>query len=109
MAAANVIEVTDASFDSAVLKSDLPVIVDFWAPWCGPCKQIAPLLDELATKYAGKVVVAKVNVDSNPKVAASLGISGIPTLLTYKGGNMVGRVVGAPARPKMEELFRSLA
>ncbi len=91
-------EVNDADFETQVLKSDLPVFVDFWAEWCGPCKMVAPVVEELSGEYAGKVKFAKLNVDFNPKTSSKYGIRSIPTMLIFKGGNPVGQIVGA--RPK---------
>src|SRR5437870_11314498 len=90
----NTFEVTDDNFESEVLKSGTPVLVDFWAEWCGPCKMIAPIVDELAKKYDGKLRVGKMDVDSEPNAAESLGIQGIPTLILFKGGQPVAQVVG---------------
>jgi thioredoxin 1 len=89
------VHVTDAAFEKTVLQSSLPVIVDFWAPWCGPCKMIAPVLEKIAKEYAGKVIVAKVNTDENPEWAMKYGIQGIPTLLFFSNGKIVHRQVGA--------------
>ena len=88
-------KVTDATWAADVLGSDEPVVVDLWAEWCGPCRMIAPSLEELATEFKGKVKIAKFNVDENPKIATELGVSSIPTLLLYKGGKQVARKVGA--------------
>lgn len=89
------IPVTDATFDTEVRESDLPVVVDFWAEWCGPCKQIGPALEELSDEYAGRVKIAKVNVDENPQVAAAMGIRGIPALFIVKDGQIIANKVGA--------------
>ncbi|MCS6910730.1 MAG: thioredoxin [Anaerolineales bacterium] len=89
------IHVTDAAFEQAVLKSPTPVIVDFWAPWCGPCRQIAPHLEKIATEYTGKVIVAKVNIDEDPEWARHFGVQSIPTLLFIAGGKVVYEQVGA--------------
>jgi len=93
--AENLIEFTDDNFDTEVLKSNLPVLVDFWAEWCGPCKMIAPIVEEIAGDYAGKVKVGKVNVDFNNQVAMQYGIRGIPALLVFKGGAVANQIVGA--------------
>lgn len=107
MASANVLEVTDNNFEAEVLKSDKPVLVDFWAVWCGPCRAIAPHVEALAEKYKDQVRVGKLDVDSNPQVAGEYGIRSIPTLLMFKGGQVVGQLVGAVARPKLEQLVES--
>ena len=86
---------TDSSWEQEVLKSDKPVLVDFWAEWCGPCRMIGPLVEELANEYAGKAVIGKLNVDENPGVATKYGIRSIPTLLVFKGGEVVDKIVGA--------------
>ncbi|AFZ16171.1 thioredoxin [Allocoleopsis franciscana] len=89
------VQVTDASFKQDVLESDIPVLVDFWAPWCGPCRMVAPVVDEIAQQYDGKVKVVKLNTDENPQIASQYGIRSIPTLMIFKGGQRVDMVVGA--------------
>ena len=89
------IHVTDAGFEQSVLQSPLPVIVDFWAPWCGPCRMVAPTLEKLAKEYAGKLIVAKVDTDENPEWAGKFGVQGIPTMLFVSSGKVVHRQVGA--------------
>jgi thioredoxin 1 len=100
-------EFTDAGFDNDVLQSSQPVLVDFWAPWCGPCRQIAPLIDELAVQYSGKVKIGKVNVDDNPETAQRYDIMNIPTLLLFKNGEVAERFVGLPPRAKLEAALQS--
>ncbi len=103
------LELTDTNFDEIVLKSDKPVIVDFWAEWCGPCRMISPLVEELSQEYAGKVVVGKVDVDSNNATAMRFGIRNIPTILFFKNGQVVDKQVGAVPKSvlvkKLEALF----
>jgi thioredoxin 1 len=98
-----IVHVTDASFDADVLNSDLPVLVDFWAEWCGPCKMIAPVLSEIADEYAGKVKICKLDVDANPEVPPKFGIRGIPTLILFKGGNAEATKVGALSKTQLTE------
>ena len=97
------IVVNDSNFEEVVLKSELPVMVDFWAEWCGPCKMMLPIVEEAATEYAGKLVVAKVDVDSSPGTAARFGIRNIPTILFFKNGEEVDRITGAVSKHKIEE------
>ena len=106
MASDKIVNVTDASFENDVLKSSEPVLIDFWATWCGPCRAIAPVVEQLAGEYAGKVKVAKVNIDENPKVPTQYDVRSIPTLLMFKGGKVVGQIVGAVPKPKIEELLK---
>ncbi|MFQ5623894.1 MAG: thioredoxin [Paracoccaceae bacterium] len=97
-----VTKVTDDSFESEVVKSDIPVVVDFWAEWCGPCKMIGPALEELSEEYGGKIKVAKVNVDENPQAPSKLGVRGIPALFIYKGGQVVSNKTGAAPKAALK-------
>jgi len=90
-----IVHVSDSSFEQDVLKSNIPVLLDFWAEWCGPCKMIAPILDQIAAEYAGKVLVAKMNVDENPKTPMKFNVRGIPTLILFKNGQLQGQKIGA--------------
>ena len=101
MASELIKHVTDASFDADVLQSTQPVLVDYWAEWCGPCKQIAPILDDMSTAYQGKLQVAKMNVDENRDIPAKFGIRGIPTLMLFKGGQLAATKVGAMSKAQM--------
>ena len=103
MAAAGIVEVSDATFEKDVLQSEQPVLVDFWAVWCGPCRAIAPIVDDLATTYAGKLKVAKVNVDQNGATPSRYGIRGIPALLFFKDGKVADQIVGYVPREVIEE------
>ncbi|MGE5223716.1 MAG: thioredoxin [Omnitrophica WOR_2 bacterium] len=98
------IHVTDAEFEQTVLKSELPVIVDFWAPWCGPCKMVAPTLDKLAIEYSGKLLITKVNTDENPEWATRYGVQGIPTMLLVASGKIIHRQVGALPERMLREV-----
>jgi thioredoxin 1 len=102
------VHVTDESFEEVVLKSPVPAIVDFWAPWCGPCRMIAPIIEDLAQKYDGQAVIAKVNTDENFRVASELGIMGIPTLILFREGVEVDRVVGVAPRKELEQRLVAL-
>jgi len=106
--AENVTEIDDARFESEVLQSDTPVMVDFWAPWCGPCKAIGPVVEELAGTYQGQVKFMKCNVDDNPATPGKYGIKAIPTLIFFKGGDVVDQITGMVARTKLEESLGKL-
>ena len=108
MAGMGVLEVSDATFEQEVLKSELPVMVDFWAVWCGPCKAIAPIVDGVAVTYAGKLKVAKVNVDENGATPSHYGIRGIPALMFFKGGQIADQVVGFVPQDVIEEKIQRL-
>ena len=101
------VPVKDADFEAEVLKSDTPVVVDFWAEWCGPCKQIGPALEELAAEFGGKVKIAKVDVDENPGAAAKYGVRGIPTLLIFKDGQVASQKVGAAPKSSLKQWIES--
>ena len=100
-----IIYLSDDSFENDVLKSDLPVLVDFWAEWCGPCKMIAPILDDVSEEYAGRVTIAKLNVDQNNVSPAKYGVRGIPTLLLFKNGELAATKVGALSKTQLKELI----
>lgn len=101
----NALPVTTASFDAEVLKSSTPVLVDFWAPWCGPCRAVAPTVDALATEFAGRAKVVKVNTDEDADIAVKYGVGSIPTLMVFKNGEMVERVVGNRPKPELAALL----
>jgi thioredoxin 1 len=106
MASDKLVEVTDTNFETEILKSELPVLVDFWAVWCAPCRAIAPHVDALAAQYDGKIRVGKCDIDSNPQVPSKYDIRSIPTLLMFKGGQVVGQVVGAVPKARVEDLIK---
>lgn len=107
--AGNVKDVGDANFETEVLQSSVPVLVDFWAPWCGPCKSIAPVLDELATEYSGRVSILKLNVDDNPQTPTKYGVRGIPNLILFKDGQVVEQIVGAVPKDQLSSALEKVA
>jgi thioredoxin 1 len=104
----NLLTVTDETFQKEVLEAEQPTFVDFWASWCGPCRMIGPIFEELSGEYSGKVKFAKVNVDENPKTPANYGVRGIPTLMMFKGGKMVEQVVGAVPKNQLENVVKKV-
>jgi thioredoxin 1 len=106
--AEGIIEVGDGNFEAEVLKSDLPILVDFWAPWCGPCRAIAPTVEQLAKDYSGKIRFAKCNVDDNPTTPRSFEIKAIPTLIVFKDGKIQDKVTGMTAKSKLEDVLNKL-
>ncbi|MEI7728843.1 MAG: thioredoxin [Verrucomicrobiota bacterium] len=105
MASPNIVIITDKNFEQEVMKSPVPVLVDFWAEWCGPCKMIAPALDEIAGEYAGKAKIAKVNVDENQTLAAKFNVMSIPALFLVKGGQVIGQAVGAKSKSALKAMI----
>jgi thioredoxin 1 len=105
MAGEKVQAVSDSSFEADILQADLPVLVDFWAPWCGPCKAIAPMIDELAAEYDGKIRIAKMNVDDNPATPGKYGIRAIPTLILFKGGQILDQITGAVGKKQLAAML----
>lgn len=103
----SIVHVTDDTFEDVIIKADGPVLVDYWADWCGPCKMIAPILEEIATEYAGKVTIAKLNIDENPGTAPKYGIRGIPTLMIFKAGNVEATKVGAVSKSQLTAFIDS--
>ena len=104
----NILEVTDDSFDSEIINSDIPAMVDFWAEWCGPCKMVSPVVEELAGQYTGKIKMAKMDVDKNRQTPAKFGIRNIPTLILFKGGEVVNTIIGAQPKSSIEEQLKKL-
>jgi len=102
------LEINSDAFEAEVLKADVPVIVDLWAPWCGPCKALAPTLEDIAAEYDGKIKIVKVNIDENPTVASNYNVMSIPTLLIFKEGNIEGQIVGLVSKSKIEDKFAGL-
>ncbi len=105
MASDKVIHVSDSDFDTQVVNNDLPCLVDFWAPWCGPCKAIGPVIDQLADEFAGKVQIAKMNVDDNPATPGKFGIRAIPTLILFKNGEILDQITGAVGKTQLNDLI----
>lgn len=105
---AQIIQVSDDNFEAEVLRSNLPVLIDFWAPWCGPCKSIAPVIEELAREYEGRLKVAKLNVDENPVTPSRYGVRGIPNLIILKSGSVKEQLVGAVARRRLVQAIESV-
>jgi thioredoxin 1 len=106
MASEKIVNVTDATFEAEVLKADKPALIDFWAAWCAPCKAIAPIVDELAGEYEGKIKVTKMNVDENPMTPSKFGVRGIPTLILFKDGKVVDQKVGAVPKAQLADMLK---
>ncbi len=106
MAAETIVELSDAVFQSEVLESDVPVLVDFWAPWCGPCRALAPVIIEISNDYVGKIKVGKLNVDENPEISMKFGIRSIPTLIVFKNGEVFEQVIGAVPKSQIEDTLK---
>ena len=104
----DILEVSDANFESEIINSEIPSMVDFWAEWCGPCKKVGPVVEELAAEYEGKIKIAKMDVDSNRQTPAKFGIRNIPTLILFKGGEVVNTIVGAQPKTSIEEELKKL-
>lgn len=102
-------QITDAAFEETVIKSDLPVLLDFWAPWCGPCRAVGPVVDELATEFAGKILIVKINVDENPATSSRYQVRSIPTLLFFKNGEVVEQISGAVGKDAIKDVFTKKA
>ena len=108
MASEAIIQLDDASFESEVISSDKPVLVDFWAPWCGPCKALAPVIDEISDEYVDKLKVGKVNVDENPEISMKFGIRSIPTLMVFKDGEVQEQIIGAVPKSEIENALQKI-
>jgi thioredoxin 1 len=106
MASADTVELNDSTFESEVIKSETPVLVDFWAPWCGPCRMISPVVEEIATSYTGRLKVGKVNVDDNQEITMKYGIRSIPTLILFKNGKAVEQIIGAVPKSEIERIIK---
>ncbi len=106
MASADTVELSDSTFESEVIKSETPVLVDFWAPWCGPCRMLSPVVEEIATSYTGRLKVGKVNVDDNQQITMKYGIRSIPTLILFKDGKAVEQVIGAVPKTEIERIIK---
>jgi thioredoxin 1 len=104
----DIFEVTDDSFDAEIMNGEIPAVVDFWAEWCGPCKMIGPVIEELASAYKGKIKIAKMDVDKNRKTPARFGVRNIPTLILFKGGEVVNTIVGAQSKKSLDEEMKKL-
>jgi len=104
----DILEVSDSSFESEIIKSDLPAMVDFWAEWCGPCKMVGPVVEELAGEYQGKIKIAKMDVDQNRETPAKFGIRNIPTLILFKGGEVVKTIIGAQPKSSIDDELKKL-
>ncbi len=107
MSSSSVVHVSDTSFDEDVLNSELPVLIDYWAEWCGPCKMIAPVLEEIAEEYAGKIKTVKINIDDNPQAPTRYGIRSIPTLMVFRDGEVLGTKIGAVSKSQLTEFIDS--